>query len=426
MRIKKQIVGILHNENISKGILYTIFSFFNSGISFILILILAKFLSPSDYGSLNLFNTFVTLLGIIISLSTTSFVGVCFFRKSRESLRSVIIIALGVTTLMFFVASIILNSFPDFIERIIGIPIKYIWFGVMICYFQVFNTLNLDIWRLEERPISYGIYGVSFALFNFLLTIWLVVGLKQNWEGRVYAWTILASIYFIISVVFLVKRHYLIFKIPSKQLIQETLIFALPLIPHTLSFWIKSGMDRYIINFFYNQTTVGFFSFASNFAAIVLIIGNAFNATNSVYIYKNLANGYEFVNAVLKKQTRMMTLIFAILSVLVGILGFCIVSVFIPQYSNSLQFIIPLCLGSFFQCIYLLWVNYLFFYKKTVYLMYITFTTALIQVILSIWLTRHSPIYTAWVSMVISLFTTLLVYYYSNKILNNEENVKDN
>lgn len=415
-----KVSGLIHNKNVRHGILYTVFSFINSGISFVLLLILAKYLTPGDYGYLNLFTTFVTLINIVISLCSVSYISVCFFQKPREQLNQVIVIALSTTTIMLFILAGLLLVTPGIAEQIVGVPIRYLWLGLLICYFQVYNTLNLDIWRLEEKPLQYGIYGVTFAICNFILTFWLIVGLHYNWTGRVFAWTGLSIIYFIISIIFLIKRRYLSISKPQLSLVKETFIYALPLIPHTASFWLKQGLDRYIINYFHNQTAVGYFSFAMNLAAIITIVGSAFNSTNSVYIYKKLADGYGNAKNVLQKQTRIMTFVFMLVSVIVMIFATSLIHFFIPRYKNSLPYILPLCLGAFFQCIYLLWVNYLFYYKKTRQLMHITISTAFIQVILSLLLTPYSPTYTAYISMGITAITMICVYYGSKSIINKE------
>lgn len=417
MDFKNQLKQIVKSKNFKHGMLYTVFSFINSGISFILLLILAKYLTPYAYGKLNLFTTFVTLVNILITLCTTSYIPVSFFQKDRETLRKIILIVFGTTSLMLVVISSSLLFFPTFIEKSIGVPITYLWLGLLICYFQVFNSVNLDIWRLEEKPVNYGVYSVSFAICNFGLSFWLIVGLKLGWEGRVYAWSLLAVLYFIISILFLIRRRYLVFSKPNVILIKETLLYAVPLLPHTFSFWLKQGLDRYIINYFHGQEVVGYFSFAMNLASIIVIVGVAFNATNSVYIYKQLTDGYEKVKKKLTKQILLMTVVFLTVSIGVMIFAWSLIVYGIPKYNNSLRYILPLCLGGFFQCIYLLWVNYLFYYKKTVRLMYITVSTALLQLVLSIWLTRYSPLYTAYISMGVMLLTSLCVYKTSKEEL---------
>ena len=89
---------------------------------------------------------------------------------------------------------------------------------------------------------------------------------------------------FFVSIYFLIRRGYLQRLIPNKETVKSALAFGIPLIPHSASAWIRQGLDRYVINYFYMATQVGIYSFAYNFANIIQIIGLAFNATNS-YIY---------------------------------------------------------------------------------------------------------------------------------------------
>lgn len=424
MEIKILIDKITHSQNFRHGMLYTLFSFLNNGISFILVLILARFLQPSDYGQLNLFNTFVTLLNIVISLSTASFVAVSFFSKNKDDIQKIITIVIAVSSSISVFLSLLFICFPKDVENLLGVDIRYLWLGILICFFSVFNNLNLDIWRLEEKPVIYGIYSLSFALCNFGLTFWLIVGEKLGWSGRVYAWFLLGLLYFLISIIFLYKRKYLTLGRPSEALIKETLLFALPLLPHNVSFWLKQGADRYIINYFYDTTVVGYFSFSMNMAAIITMIVTAFNATNSVYSFKILSANDAFGLVKLFTQAKIMTVVFLLVCIGVWGFAFCLIIFGIPKYSNSIPFLVPLCMGAFFQCIYYLWVNYIIFYKKTHKLMMITLGTAIIQICLSIWLARFSPLNIAWVSMGISALTFILVYFTSHNILKHQDIMK--
>ena len=409
----KGIRKLSHNSNLKAGALYTIFSFIYNGINFVLMLILAKFLVPSDYGSLNLFSTLVQVIGIIISLCTTSYVSVAFFQKDRETLRKIIWICFIETSVVLGILSLVLIFAYDFMIRIVGIEIQYQWLALFICYFQVFTALNLDIFRLEEKPKIYGIYTISQGILNFILTFLFIVDMKNGWEGRVYAWFITGCAFFALSIVLMYKSTYLKPTIFSKSLVKETLIFSIPIIPHLASFWLKQGIDRYIINFFYGTSEVGVYSFAMNLAAIIAIVGNAFNSSNSVYIYKKLSEGYDTVKVSLRKQAVLVSAVFVIVAGLVILFSWGLIYFFLSKYTASIEYIIPLGIGALFQCIYLLYVNYLFYYKKTLLLMSITFTTGLLQLGLSLWLTRYSVLFTAYISMGISILTAMSVMLFA-------------
>lgn len=403
------------NQTFRNGILFTFFSFLNNGISFILLIILAKFISPDGYGKLNLFNTFITIVSIVISLSSNGYISVSFFRKSREEFAKVINSVFIITTICFLFFLFFQLLFSGIFEHYVGLSINYQLIALLICYFQIFNSVNLDIWRLEEKPVKYGLYSLSIATLNFAITLLLVISFKQGWVGRLDAQFSVALIYFIISLIFLLKRKLLTWTLPNWKLIKETLFFGLPLVPHLASSWIRQGLDQYIVNFYHNVSDVGLFGFAFNFANIILIIGTAFNASNSVYIFKSMSNYSVDVEQKLKKQTRLMILFFIVLTLLIFIVSYLFIYNALPKYKGSLIYLLPLFISTFFQSIYLLYVNYLFYYKKTNILMYITFSVSILHLALSYVLTRYSIQFTAYISLISSFFIFMLVFVYSKK-----------
>lgn len=407
---------ILKNSLLKNGALFAFFSFLNSGINFLLLLVLANFIYPSEYGELNLFNTFVTLLAIFVSLNATGIIAVDFFSTDKKHLCRMLNTVLCLSSVSFCFFSILLLLFSSFFESAIGLSIEYQWLGLLVCYTQVFSVINLDIWRLEEKPISYGLYSVATIVANFALTLVLVICFKQGWLGRLYAQVSVSTLFFFISICFLRYRGYLIKICPTKQSIKAALGFGVPLIPHNASIWVRQGLDRYIINYFYLATQVGLYSFAYNFANIIQIIGLAFNATNSVYIYKNLAKKDEGVRTVLRHQTKMMIIFFTVITFLVCIGTVVFIPIWVPEYAGAIPYLIPLCISALFQCIYYLFVNYIFYFKKTKELMYITFSLSLLHLILSIILTRYSVMYTAYVTMFINFVILLSVFLYSRRI----------
>lgn len=75
---------ILNNKNFRNGALFALFSFFNTGINFVIMMVMARFIKPDSYGQLSLFTTMVSLLSIFICLNTNGFIGVNFFSSSKE------------------------------------------------------------------------------------------------------------------------------------------------------------------------------------------------------------------------------------------------------------------------------------------------------------------------------------------------------
>ncbi|MDU1889049.1 MAG: oligosaccharide flippase family protein [Dysgonomonas sp.] len=407
---------IKNNHNFKNGILFTLFSFLNNGINFLLLIILASYLAPEGYGKLNLFTTSITIFTVLIPLGTSGFVSICFFNKTIDELKSVINIISTISFLILILLSLILFLGRDFFFEIFSFSFDYQFLALLICFFQVFNLLNLELWRLEEKPVKYGFYSLGIAVANLLLSILFVISFKMEWNGRVYAQLIITFLFFILSLIFLIRKKYFLIKKINIPLLKETLYFGIPLIPHQISGWLRQGIDRYIINFYISTATVGLFSFAFNFANIIHMVGAAFNASNSVFIYKNLGKKDDKIRIKLLKQTQFMCLLFAIITIFIIIGAYILIPYIFPKYTSSRSFLVPLCSGAFFQCVYYLFVNYLFYFKRTKILMYITITGSIMHLILSFLFTRYSIMYTAYITLFSNFVICILVILYSQKI----------
>lgn len=403
------------NNNIRNGFLFAVFSIINSGLNFFLLFILAKNLTLEDYGYLNLYNNFITIGTIISSLGTSGYISVVFFKnknKLHEYISSISFISFSVICFLLVVI-LLLGDF-----RFIGINKYILLCAPVYCFFQYFITLVLDYRRLNESVASYGYLTIFIALSNFILTF-AFVGKYQAWEVRVLVQLLVAFLSFLYSLSILHNNRYLSVKNIKYYCIKDALIFGLPLIPHLLTVWLRQGLDSYIIKYNYDAATVGIYSFAMNFYSIIYILGSAFNNSNSVNIYKILANGYTDDTKVLfKKNNRLIIVLFAVITICTIIFAYVFVPTFFNVYTGSLEYIIPLCIAGFFQIIYLLYVNILYFYEKTKLLMKVTFGLSLIYSFGSFVITKFSLNYLSYWLMLINFLIAIIVMFLSQKELN--------
>lgn len=407
---------LLHNQTVRNGSLFSFFSFLNSGIGFLLLIVLARFISPAGYGHLNLFNLVVTLFNYFVCLNTTGIIAVNFFRKSGSEFRRTVNSVFLLTCVCGMVLALITFLFRERIETWTGLSLSYQLTALSVCFFNVFTQVNLNIWRIEEKVLKYGVYSTTLVLSNFVLTLVFVILLHQNWVGRIHAQFLVGAVFFLASLFFLVKRKYLTKVMPRKADIKDCLSFGLPLIPHNMSFWIRQGLDRIFLNTYQSTTLVGLFSFSLNFANIIQLVADAFNATNSVYIYKNLAKNEVQVRQRLRRQTLWLIAFFLVFSVIVCVGAMVFIPTFFPEYSGCTVYLVYQCGGAFFQSLYLQFVNYLFYFKKTRVLMYITFSVSILHALSSLWLTRYSIYYTVLIGLLSNMLIAVGVFLYSRRV----------
>lgn len=408
---------ILNNKNFRNGALFALFSFFNTGINFVIMMVMARFIKPDSYGQLSLFTTMVSLLSIFICLNTNGFIGVNFFSSSKEKIQRLLNVVVLTTLLAYMVMLTAMCCFTSALEEVSGLTIVYQFYAISFCALNVMNALLLDVWRLEEKVWRYGTFSVLLVICNLILTVLFVGFLRWDWQGRMYAQVITCAGFAVLAFYILTKKNYLRMVFPKKEDFVGAYRFGIPLIPHTTSFWLRQGLDRYVINAFTTQAMVGLFSFAANFANIIQIIGSAFNASYSVNIYKTLATANIDSVKLLRRNCWYLVGVYFVITLLIFLFASLLIPFAFPKYNDCIIYLFPLCGGAMFQCFYLVYVNILFFYKRTKILMYITFTCSLLHCIMSLLLTKYGVIYTAYISLFSNMLIFMGVYGYSKRIL---------
>ena len=395
------------------------FSFFNSGVSFLLLIILAKFILPDDYGRLSIFNTIVTFLGYFIALSTTGYESITFFRKNRREFTSDFTAIHIIATFVFLFFSIVILVGGEKLASLLSLSVNLLWVALVISYTGVYVLMILSYYRVRQKVCQYGIISCSSAALNFVLALFFVVIMNDGWVGRVYS-QLLCSIMASIIALYLYRRYRLLnFSNQSRQRFMNIILWGVPLIPHMAAIWIRQGLDRYIIESSHSMTEVGLFSFALNLVNIIIIIGSSFNNSFSVEIYQVLSSGLKAAEKkrTLYRKSQKMIVVFLVATVVVVLGCTLLVPFALPTYSKALPYFMILSIYGFVQCLYFLVVNYLFYYKKNKEIMYTTFGTSIIHLLLSLLLTKYSLFYTCVLYVFIQILIVGTIYYRSRKVI---------
>ena len=410
--------SLLHNKTVRNGGLFAVFSFFNRGISFVLLTILARYISPADYGELSLFNTLITLLGFFVGLSTAGYLSVSYFKETKDKFKEdftaiglITVVATFIILLLFLVSS-------QWLSGVLKVSVKFLFIGLLISFANVFVGLNLDYYRVQEKLTWYGVLSCSFALLNFGLALYLVIARDLNWYGQVYSLLICNVVFAIVALIIFTQNK--VFRLSkSWATYKKILIWGLPIIPHLASGWVKNGLDRYIIEGAHSMADVGLFSFALTLASIIIMIGSAFNQTNSVSLYQTLSSKDTNENKIkgLRRKERFLSLLYVAVVVVIIIGGVLFIPLLMPKYTECIPYFVILSIYGFLQCVYFLYCNYLFYFDCTKQLMFITFGSSLVHLLLSLWLTRYSLYFTCLIYVISMIIVVTLVYIQSKKLL---------
>ena len=410
---------ITNNKTLINGSLYSLFSFFGQGCNFLILILVAGYILPADYGKLSIFNTIATFSGYLIGLSTYGYVSISYFRETYSVFRKDFTAIIFIHALSFLVLTLVASLLTENMVKALETTRPLLYYALIISFGNLMFNIHQDYLRIKERLKGYGIWSVGNALLNFILTIIFVISFRQGWLGRIDAQLVCMIIFATLALISF--HHTRLFHVNySWKRYRTILLFGLPMIPHLASLWIKQGLDRYIINYHYSTYEVGIFSFAINLVTVIVMIGSAFNATNSVTLYQilgNKATSSEEKRMDLRRQTKTIACVYAAASVVYVLCIVPICYIALPKYTPAVPYFLILCGYGILQCFYFLYCNYMFFYKETKQLMYITFGSSLLHLTLSLLFTQYSLYVTAMIYVLVQALILALVVHYSSKIL---------
>ncbi len=408
---------IIQSRFVKNAAIYTVSDILNKMVPFVLLPVLTRYLTPSDYGIISIFFVFTAILGVFMTLETNTAISVNYFKISRDELRiyiaNVLLIISVATSLIF----LILVIFHSNISNLLALPVEWLFIGVIVTLLQFFTTINLILWQSEHNPIPFGFYQISQTIFNLSLSLILIIGFGMGWEGRLIAVSIASITFGILSFSFLFNRQYLYFKL-NRSYIRDALKFGLPLVPHALSAWIRTGIDRIFLIMLISPSATGIYTVGFQIASVILVIITAFNKAYTPYLYEQLKEITEKQKSILVKYTYIYFIGLLILASILSVAAPYIVDFFLgKEFIASQKFVTLIAFGFAFYGMYSLVVNYVLYTKKTKTLSFITFTTGLLHVGLSYSLISYNGIMgAAQATIIVSFITLIFVWWYSQKI----------
>jgi len=407
--------------------IYTLTEVINKAIPFLLLPILTIYLSPSDYGIVATFGAFSGILAVFIHLGMNGAINVNFFNLSKQQLKIYIFNTLIVVSIATSIAFIFVLTFQEILSAQLEIPKIWLVVGVVLAFSQFVTAVNLNLWQFEQKPKSYGVYQVLGMLTNVSIVLILVVWLGMKWEGQLIGLAITKILFSIGSFGFIYKRGYLLFKI-KKDYIEDALKFGVPLIPHVLSGWFRTGIDRILLTTIISTSATGLYAVGYQFGLIVGIIATAFNQAYVPYLYKKLTSIDMYGKRKLVKFTYICFFAYLMFATLISLTMPWLIENFLNEkYHSAGEFIPLISFGYAFHGMYLMVVNYIFYMKKTVVLSLITFTSGLLHAILSyLLITFHGAIGAAEATIISFFILFITVWLWSTKVYEMPWTLKSN
>ncbi len=255
-------------------------------VGFLMIPIYTRYLSPQDYGIVNLINIVFTLLGSVIGLHIVDAMMRFYYEYEGEERKKIVSTTLISSCLSSFVLILLFLVFSEQISLIVFGSEKFSIFFIIASIstsLLVVTTNSFCYLRARLLSLRYMILSLVQFVVSFLFVVLFIVVLKKGVVGFFLSQ---AFSYFLILIIFIpmiVNRLKAGFSfIHWKKMFN----YAYPLIFSGLLYVLSIHSDKYLIQKYLNLESLGIYSLAFSFGIVIHeIIGIPLEISLGPYIY---------------------------------------------------------------------------------------------------------------------------------------------
>ena len=395
-KIKAEYVNL--PKAVKASIWFLICSFMQKGISVITTPIFTRLLNSAEYGQYSVFNSWLGIVGVIVTLWIFNGVytqGLVKFEDERERFSSTL---QGLTLTLVLVWTVIYFVGHNFWNKILDITTTQAFLMlVMIWASAVFN-----FWAAEQRVVlrykQLVIVTILVSIAKPTLSIILIRLSDDKVTARILG-LVLAEVIGYTWMFFAQVRK-------GKQLVdwkiwKYALAFNIPLVPHYLAQNVLVSSDRIMIERMVGASEAGIYSLAYSIAQIMMLFNNALTQTINPWIYKQIKD---------KEPLKITNIAYgslafiAVVNVFLIALAPEVVRFFAPEeYYVAIWVIPPVAMSVFFQFAYSFFACFEFYYEKTGFITVATIISAFLNLGLNY-------ICIKWFGYIAAGYTTLFCY----------------
>lgn len=405
----------LKNPLLQRMAVYALSDGIAKAMPFLVFPIVLSYLTTSEFGIVTNFNVITQVFSAIIGMHLTTLINVEYYKNSQEKnkilISNIFWVHIFISILIFFVIYFVRTK----IEKYTGLSFNWQLLALSSTFMGVIFSLYTTVLRLQEKAKIYTYYTTTNSIIGALLTFLFVSVFLLSWQGRIYSIVLTSLLFLFPSVYFLFKGN-LILSIFNFKSIKSILKFGIPMIPHTLSFWFKTGFDKLLITSYISMSANGLYSFGASISSIFFILNSSFNSAFVPYLFKNLSLSDETGDQKIKNKLVTIIYLYFLLYFILLFLGYLaiklIVFLYFDKYIQALDYLPYFLVFNLLNAGYQIFVNFIFYKKETKYLGIITFTFALLQTLFSYIFIKFFAMHGVGMALVLSNLLLLVVIIY--------------
>ncbi len=388
------------------------------GLTFLLLPLYTRYMSPAEYGVVALTVTVTAVLGLLYSLGLRGAVSRSFYEhgtlEERKERMGTLWIAMAVSA---GVMALALDRLGPWLAGTIlpEVPFHpYLRLAVWTAFLGVLGLAPLALLQAQERSVAYVSVTVGSALSTTAVTVWLVVrghGAEGYLQGALIGAAVAAVPYLWLTA----GQARPVFR---TRVLVAALGYGLPLVPHTLAGWALEMSDRAILARFLPLHDVGVYSLGYQLGAVLGLLTTAFNAAWIPLLFGTLKAEGEAAHARLARLATYYAMVLCFIGLGWSLLvEYAIVLFAGPEFRGAHR-ITPWVVGGYICAgLYLIPTNLLFWRQQTKVFPLVTLAAGAVNVGLNLWLVpQYGTIAAAWSTLAAYASLLLLTWRSAERV----------
>lgn len=355
---------------------FTVCSFLQRGVSMITTPIFTRLLSTEEYGLYSTYLSWESVLLMVVTLCLYKAIMNLYIKyEDQERVLSAVCGLEFTLSLVWLIVGVI---FREKIGELLGLS------PVLVCCLFVYFMFQaaFQCWSLYKRyTYDYKILIIVTLLLtagSAILGVLAVMFITPTAEARAVSAVVVVALIGIVLYASIFHRAKIFY---DKKIWLFALGFCIPLMPHYLSEFVLQSSDKIMINYLCGSSDVALYSVAYSAGSLITLITSAINSTFAPYQYQKIKSG-EYT--LLAKRANAVLLFVGVM--LAGIMIFSREIVLIfggMKYIESVDVIIPICIGVFFNYTFQLFARVQEYYERKLMVVIPSILCAVLNLVLN-------------------------------------------
>jgi O-antigen/teichoic acid export membrane protein len=392
--------------------IYSVSGVLGKGVGFLMIPFYTHFLTPADYGTLELLDLSVMLFGLVITMWMNASIIRYYYEYDDPKHRNEVVstVLLMATLLGVVSASLGIVFGKQLSAFILKSPsfYKYFWLLSVTFFFSSLNGVSLAYMRARQRSLWVAGVDVVSLILSLGLNIYFIAILKTGVIGILYSSLATISLSATILTVAILREVKLGFD-PAK--LKALAIFGAPLVVTSFSAFALNFSDRFFLQRFTNVSTVGIYALGYKFGFMMsFLVVQPFDMIWSARMYQiaKKPNGAELFSRIFRYYC------LALVGIALGlslIIKEVIAVISAPAFHSAYRVVPVVALAYIFQGVYRYVISGMYIAKKTARVGGISLATVGVNFLLNyLLIPRYQGLGAAWATTLSFLFMAGLSY----------------